>query len=61
MNQKKTLKLIPLNIGSNLFNADSLKSLNLKTGSLVTKALARAHEKRDYYKRQKIYDSGYYF
>jgi hypothetical protein len=26
--------------GSNLFNADSLKSVNLKTGSLVTKALA---------------------
>jgi len=40
INQKKTLKLILLNNGSNLFNADSLKSVNLKTGSLVTKALA---------------------
>ena len=40
MNQKKTLKLILLNNGTNLFNADALKSVNLKTGSLVTKALS---------------------
>jgi len=40
INQKKTLKLILLNDGSNLFNADSLKSVKLKTGSLVTKALS---------------------
>ncbi len=40
INQKKTLKLIMLNNGSNLFNADSLKSVSLKTGSLVTKALS---------------------
>jgi len=40
INQKKTLKLILLNNGSNLFNADSLKSVDLKTGSLVTKALS---------------------
>jgi hypothetical protein len=40
INQKKTLKLILLNNGSNLFNAESLKSVNLKTGSLVTKALS---------------------
>jgi len=40
INQKKTLKLILLNDGSNLFNADALKSVNLKTGSLVSKALA---------------------
>lgn len=40
INQKKTLKLILLNKGSNLFNADSLKSVNLKTASLVTKALS---------------------
>jgi AAA+ ATPase superfamily predicted ATPase len=40
INQKKTLKLILLNNGINLFNADSLKSVNLKTGSLVTKALS---------------------
>ena len=31
INQKKTLKLILLNKGSNLFNADSLKSVNLKS------------------------------
>ena len=40
INQKKTLKLILLNNGSNLFNADALKSVNLKTGSQVTKALS---------------------
>jgi hypothetical protein len=40
INQKKTLKLIILNNGSNLFNADALKSVTLKTGSLVTKALS---------------------
>jgi len=40
MNQKKTLKLILLNNGTNLFTADSLKSVNLKTGSSVTKALS---------------------
>ena len=40
INQKKTLKLILLKKGSNLFNADSLKSVNLKTASLVTKALS---------------------
>lgn len=42
---KKTLKLILLDQGSNLFNADSLKSVNLKTGSLVTKALASLMKK----------------
>ena len=40
INQKKTLKLILLNNGSNLYNADSLKSVNLKNSSLVTKALS---------------------
>ena len=40
INQKKTLKLILLNNGSNLYNVDSLKSVNLKNGSLVTKALS---------------------
>ena len=40
INQKKTLKLILLNNGTNLFNSDSLKYVNLKTGSLVTKALS---------------------
>lgn len=40
INQKKTLKLILLNDGSNLFNADALKSVNLKTGSLVSKTLS---------------------
>jgi hypothetical protein len=45
INQKKTLKLILLNNGTNLFNADSLKSVNLKTGSLVTKALSSLMKK----------------
>ncbi len=45
INQKKTLKLILLNNGSNLFNADSLKSVSLKTGSLVTKALSSLMKK----------------
>jgi AAA+ ATPase superfamily predicted ATPase len=45
INQKKTLKLILLNNGMNLFNADSLKSVNLKTGSLVTKALSSLMKK----------------
>jgi AAA+ ATPase superfamily predicted ATPase len=40
INQKKTLKLILLNDGSNLYNADALKSVNLKTASLVTRALS---------------------
>jgi hypothetical protein len=40
INQKKTLKLILVNDGSNLYNADALKSVNLKTASLVTKALS---------------------
>ncbi len=45
INQKKTLKLILLNNGVNLFNADALKAVNLKTGSLVTKALAALMKK----------------
>ncbi|MBL7174445.1 MAG: ATP-binding protein [Desulfobacteraceae bacterium] len=45
INQKKTLKLILLKNGANLFNADSLKSVNLKTGSLVTKALSSLMKK----------------
>ena len=45
INQKKTLKLILLNKGSNLYNADALKSVNLKTASLVTKALGSLMKK----------------
>jgi len=40
INQKKTLKLILLNDGANLYNATALQSVNLKTASLVTKALS---------------------
>jgi AAA+ ATPase superfamily predicted ATPase len=40
INQKKTLKLILLNNGSNLYNTNALQSVNLKTASLVTKALS---------------------
>jgi len=52
INQKKTLKLILLNNGANLFNADSLKSVSLKTGSLVTKALSSLIKKRNYCKKR---------
>lgn len=45
INQKKTLKLILLNNGANLFNADSLQSVKLKTGSSVTKALSSLMKK----------------
>ena len=45
INQKKTLKLILLNNGSNLYNADALKSVNLKSASLVTKALSSLMKK----------------
>ena len=58
INQKKTLKLILLNNGSNLFNADSLKSVDLKTGSLVTKALSSLKKKEIIIKR-KLSNSGY--
>jgi AAA+ ATPase superfamily predicted ATPase len=40
INQKKTLKLVLLNDGSNLYNADALKSVDLKSASMVTKALS---------------------
>lgn len=40
INQKKTLKLVLINDGRQLFNADALKSVGLRTGSLVTKALS---------------------
>ena len=37
LNQKKTLKLVILNEGKNLYSVDALKSVDLKTASLVTK------------------------
>ncbi len=37
---QKTLKLILQNDGANLYNVDALKSVNLKSGSLVGKALS---------------------
>ncbi len=40
INQKKTLKLILLKNGSDLYSADSLQSVSLRTGSMVTKALS---------------------
>ena len=45
INQKKTLKLIIKNKGANLFAADALQSVNLKTGSLVSKALSSLSDK----------------
>lgn len=40
INQKKTLKLILLNDGTNLYSADSLQSVNIKTASVITKTLS---------------------
>ncbi|MBU2646754.1 ATP-binding protein [bacterium] len=45
VNQKKTLKLILLNNGSNLYTADSLHAVSLSTASLVSKALASLMKK----------------
>lgn len=53
INQKKTLKLILLNNGSNLFNADSLQSVHLRTGSLVTKALSSLMKKEAIVKNER--------
>jgi uncharacterized protein len=39
INQKKTLKLIILNNGNDLYSADSLKSVDIKTGSVVSKTI----------------------
>jgi len=50
INQKKTLKLIIKNKGANLFSADALQSVNLKTGSLVSKALSSLSDKDIIYK-----------
>jgi len=40
LNQKKTLKLVLLKDGLSLYNVDALKSVDLKSASLVTKALS---------------------
>ncbi len=45
VNQKKTLKLILLNSGSDMYTADSLNSVSLRTASLVSKALASLTKK----------------
>jgi hypothetical protein len=44
-NQKKTLRLILLNKGKNLYDADALKAVSLKTGSSVTKTLTSLIQK----------------
>lgn len=45
INQKKTLKLILLNDGQNLFAADSLTDADIKTASIVTRCLHSLSEK----------------
>ena len=45
LNQKKTLKLVLLNDGQNLFFAEALISVNIKTASIVTRCLKSLSEK----------------
>jgi len=45
LNQKKTLKLVLLNDGQNLFFAEALITVNIKTASIVTRCLKSLSEK----------------
>ncbi|WP_304511839.1 AAA family ATPase [Desulfobacula sp.] len=45
INQKKTLKLILFNDGQNLFSAEALIDVNIKTASIVTRCLKSLSEK----------------
>ncbi len=45
INQKKTLKLVLINDGQNLFAAEALTTINIKTASVVTRCLKSLSEK----------------
>ncbi len=45
INQKKTLKLVLINDGQNLFSAKALNIVNIKTASIVTRCLKTLSEK----------------
>ena len=45
INQKKTLKLVLINDGQNLFAAEALTMVNIKTASIVTRCLKSLSEK----------------
>ncbi len=45
INQKKTLKLVLINDGKNLFAADALTTVSIKTASVVTRCLKSLSEK----------------
>ncbi|MBU8849375.1 MAG: ATP-binding protein [Desulfobacterales bacterium] len=45
INQKKTLKLVLMNDGQNLFAAEELTMVNIKTASIVTRCLKTLSEK----------------
>ncbi len=45
INQKKTLKLVLINDGQNLFAAEALTTVNIKTASIVTRCLKSLSEK----------------
>jgi len=45
INQKKTLKLVLLNDGQNLFSAEALMAVSIKTASMVTRCLKSLSEK----------------
>jgi len=55
LNQKKTLKLVLLNAGKNLYSVDALKSVDLKTASLVTKTVSSLI-KKDVLAKNGVYD-----
>ena len=54
-NQKKTLKLITINDGKNLFNASSLEKMGLKNPSLVSRAIKSLREKEIISKNDKYH------
>ena len=45
INQKKTLKLVLMNDGRNLFSAEALTAVNISTASIVTRCLKSLFEK----------------
>ncbi len=54
LNQRKTLKLIAVTGGKNIFSADNLSRLGLKTASQVAKAIELL-EKREFISKNSIY------
>jgi len=53
INQKKTMKLLLINDGKNLFAAEALIAVNIKTASIVTRCLKTLSEKEVLVKNEK--------